>query len=70
MTKFNCGKLLLNLAPLDSYIDLIGRVKDMQLLDTSQLVLCVIDKGTKSDLEYRRKQLKQLQSQVNLVGKM
>jgi len=56
-----------NLA-LDSYIDLIGRVKGrMQLLDTSATGDDnVIDETAhlNQDLEYRRKQLKQLQSQV------
>ena len=56
-----------NLA-LDSYIDLIARVKGrMQLLDTSATGDDnVIDETAhlNQDLEYRRKQLKQLQSQV------
>ncbi|SHF76453.1 Type III restriction enzyme, res subunit [Flavobacterium fontis] len=56
-----------NLA-LDSYIDLIARVKGrMQLLDTSATGDDnVIDETAhlNQDLEYRRKQLKQLQNQV------
>lgn len=56
-----------NLA-LDSYIDLIGRVKGrMQLLDTSATGDDnIIDETAhqNQDLEYRRKQLKQLQTQV------
>ena len=56
-----------NLA-LDSYIDLIGRVKGrMQLLDTSATGDDnIIDETAhqNQDLEYRKKQLTQLQSQV------
>jgi hypothetical protein len=56
-----------NLA-LDSYIDLIGRVKGrMQMLDVSATGDDnIIDEtaNQNQDLEYRKKQLKQLQSQV------
>src|SRR5690606_35931134 len=53
---------------LDSYIDLIGRVKGrMQMLDVSATGDDnVIDEtaSQRKDLEYRKRQLKQLQSQV------
>jgi hypothetical protein len=53
---------------LDNYIDLIGRVQGrMQILDVSATGDDnIIDEttGQKQDLEYRRRQLKQLQSKV------
>ena len=53
---------------LDNYIDLIGRVKGrMQMLDVSATGDDnIIDESTgqKQDLEYRKRQLKQLQSKV------
>lgn len=56
-----------NLA-LDSYIDLIERVKGrMQILDVSATGddnIIDVEKGGYSDLDYRKRQLRQLQNQV------